>query len=552
MVADGDAAGLRAALATFDVPKSGGAAVAVLACRDGNRRTALHFAANQGHISCINELLSVAADKKSVVDAADADGATPLMMAILGDSDGALECIDALLAAGADVNLRRKVQLDTALHIAARNGHLEAARKLIAAGADLSAHSVVGTPLHEAAAEGETAIIDLLVSAVQAQHDRPAGVAGTSTQAIAPPTSSKAAKLWLGAKGPRGVTPLLLAAASRHEEAAARLTAVGSPLSVATEGGLTALHLMAESGHVAAVAEAVRRAARPPAGAAAASASGSSTEGDHEDDASHAMSLRNADGLIPIQLAAAGGHRAVVEHMWPHSSPHLSGDGPATPAALLEAEQAKRAAEVVGDSAAAASAKVEAAGSSSLTDALEAEADDFVRPAGETTEGDVLAALGKKAEGNEAFKAAKLVEAEELYTEAIDLDPRSAVLRLNRSAARLRRKNAMGALTDAVIARKLDGTLAKACYREGMARMALGQFEEAAVALFEGTKLDTASKEIESKFKEAVAKGKTAHRAKVSRADEEARMLRRKAEAEEVRFRTALKQLKAKQAGSRS
>ena len=57
----------------------------------------------------------------------------------------------------------------------------------------------------------------------------------------------------------------------------------------------------------------------------------------------------------------------------------------------------------------------------------------------------------------------------------------------------------------------------KAFYRVAVARMALERYEDAAVAAFEGCKLDDSNVELKNLLKEAVARGREKHQADVKR-----------------------------------
>lgn len=94
------------------------------------------------------------------VNVADRYGFTPLMIAV----DRTREAVPEILAAGAAVDARDKVEGETALFIAARLGDLASARELIKSGADVNAASIYGdTPLAEAAGRCRVPVVRLLV-----------------------------------------------------------------------------------------------------------------------------------------------------------------------------------------------------------------------------------------------------------------------------------------------------------------------------------------------------------------------------------------------------
>ena len=66
-------------------------------------------------------------------------------------------------------------------------------------------------------------------------------------------------------------------------------------------------------------------------------------------------------------------------------------------------------------------------------------------------------------------------------------------------------------IDDIEVCRRLAPTWPKGCYRLGTARMACGLFEDAAVAAFEGIKLDNNNEDLKALTKEAVRRGKVEH-----------------------------------------
>ena len=68
-----------------------------------------------------------------------------------------------LLGKGAELQARTQLGL-TPLHIACALGHLQAARELVARGADVAASSDLGTPLDAARQEGKAEMVAWLES----------------------------------------------------------------------------------------------------------------------------------------------------------------------------------------------------------------------------------------------------------------------------------------------------------------------------------------------------------------------------------------------------
>ena len=180
--------------------------------------TPLHSAATA---ETARALASVGAD----VNARDVIDETPLHSAAV---DGITETALALVSVGADVNAR-DVFGRTPLHLAARWGHTETGRALVAAGADVDAKNEDGlTPAHLAEMGGhrETA------SAVNAVPRGCGSVPGEDS-----------------AETGREVSPLHEAAAQGDTKAVHRLIITGSNVNASSENGLTPLHLAAEGGH---------------------------------------------------------------------------------------------------------------------------------------------------------------------------------------------------------------------------------------------------------------------------------------------------------------
>ena len=118
-------------------------------------QTALHVAAECGHVECVALLLEAGADK----DLADFEGTTALHLAA---DHGRSEVVKLLLEAGADKDAA-DYHDRTALHLAAWEGDLKVVKLLLDAGADKDATDDGGnTALDWATASGHLEIVRLL------------------------------------------------------------------------------------------------------------------------------------------------------------------------------------------------------------------------------------------------------------------------------------------------------------------------------------------------------------------------------------------------------
>lgn len=97
-----------------------------------NGRTLLHFAAGSGSAEVVHRLLSKGVDP----NVADSGGHTPLYRAASCLGPAAGEIVEALIAAGADVDRASATTRATPLHEAARRGNLYVAKALIRFGAN--------------------------------------------------------------------------------------------------------------------------------------------------------------------------------------------------------------------------------------------------------------------------------------------------------------------------------------------------------------------------------------------------------------------------------
>mmetsp|Transcript_45933 Transcript_45933/g.143745 ORF Transcript_45933/g.143745 Transcript_45933/m.143745 type:complete len:480 (-) Transcript_45933:39-1478(-) len=234
----------------------------LLDTRDGNGRTALHFACNGGGEDVVEFILEECPDAK---DAADDDGATPLHLAVTGRQRDAVQM---LIDAVADVNRADKTGV-APLHHAASLGSVKMINMLAGAGADVAAQSGTGTALHFAAGNGHFDAVERLLELGAA----------------------------VDAANGQGVTPVIMAAAKGgNGDIVELLVKRGADTGLILGGGITLLHICADCGQAGAVKAIL------------------------DTEHGRACANRRTDaGEMPIHMAAASGHEDVVAALFQHS-----------------------------------------------------------------------------------------------------------------------------------------------------------------------------------------------------------------------------------------
>ncbi|XP_067208662.1 uncharacterized protein [Linepithema humile] len=199
-----------------------------IAYRDRTLRNALHYCMDAGTGG------AVAAAAPELVNAPDAEGHTPLHLAVIA---GDTQLVAVLLANGADVNAK-DLEGHSVLHWATVCGEAECVRLVLAAGAQPSTPDLRGgSPLHYAA--------------------QCCGAAATAELAVPKKVGLKVLQTLLefgadvNAKDEDGRQPILWAASAGSVEAVLALARAGGSAAAGTsdKDGLTALHCAASRGH---------------------------------------------------------------------------------------------------------------------------------------------------------------------------------------------------------------------------------------------------------------------------------------------------------------
>jgi len=171
---------------------------------------------------------------------------------------GGLAAVEAFIAGAADIDAPDQ-DGDTALHLAAVQGHTDVVRALIAAGAAIDARSANGhEPLHYAAEQGNADIVRVLLdagAAVDAQSDGGHAplhyAAGADHLAVA--RMLLAAEADTGLRDEDGDTPLHFAAVSGDGDLAQALLDAGAAVNARSRDGCTPLDYAHEKANGAVV-----------------------------------------------------------------------------------------------------------------------------------------------------------------------------------------------------------------------------------------------------------------------------------------------------------
>ena len=422
--------------------------------RDGDGRRCVHVAAARGDVEVIKCLVC---ELGCETDARDEEGFTALMTAA---SMGNVDAVKCFIELGADAKALTKSGAG-AMHQIVMGAHQSGigrdAEKCAEALRTLTSGKY-GLTIEEAIEQRcENVGTPLLVAAMR-------GCSGMLETLISHGAKSSVSL-------PGGVTALALACASGDLKSVQVLISAGADVNDGPEGNMTALHIAA---------------AHP------------STEACSADmvkallDAGADADKADSGGMKAIHAAAATKRRAVVDALLPITKPDDAGewttDGViSSVAAKLQAMQRD------------AGGKPGSASAASTSERFAVK--------------DKEAAEKTKRAGNEAFVAGKFDEAEARYSESLDQDGSCAKTWANRAAARLKLKKYSQARDDARASRTLDPLFIKAWYREGEAALEMEEYEDSALAFFEGLQIDGDNADLKRMFDLAISRGRAAHAA---------------------------------------
>lgn len=182
---------------------------------------------------------------------------------MLAADNGHEEIVAKLLAAGAEVNIQTIVAYGSlaALIMAAQNGHEGIVAQLLAAGAKVAIKDANGrTPLMLAAKNNHEGIVDKLLAAGADVNElsgdnRSALMLATIKGNVGIVDKFLAAKAKLDVQDAKGGTALIHATCKNHREIAAKLLAAGADINIKDASGFTALFFAAQYGYKEIVAQ---------------------------------------------------------------------------------------------------------------------------------------------------------------------------------------------------------------------------------------------------------------------------------------------------------
>ncbi|KAF8681806.1 hypothetical protein HU200_045244 [Digitaria exilis] len=419
---------------------------------------ALHAAAMKGNVDVCRYLVEVLKFDINSVSSPEL-GMTPLISAA---SEGQIAAVRYLLDKGADPN-KQDHEGYAPLHDAAKGGFDEIARLLLSGGAIVDISSADGTPLHAAAAFGKISVMQILlehhadVNKVSPRDCTPLAETLLATpERVNESTRLKCMKLLVKAGADLN---------SRHPQ---------TPLVIATLRGLT---------------ECVENLLK--AGA-------------------DANIPANDVGSKPIEIAAESGSRKLVEILFPFTSPIPDVSNWSIEGIIAHAKSS------ISKGKANQSENKDSKVDLKLHDEKVNKQDAVSSKPYPETASDKDRKAQLKLQGAKAVEQKDYTGALKFYSEAINLDPKDAVLYSNRSFCHVKLGEAHEAFRDANACIRLRPEWTKGYYRKGAALMYLKEYKQACDAFMAGVKLDPTNEEMEQAFWEAAEAMKKEHSAEKS------------------------------------
>jgi ankyrin repeat protein len=426
-------------------------------------KTLLHIASSTGKLQAAEGIISKCPDVSQIVNLQDKNEYTPIINATICES---LPLMQLLIDNGANVKLTNKDGA-SALNFAAADGSIERMDLLLANGADVNNTSEAGTPIGWASGKGQTKAVRYLI-----EHNGDVNRTGSAQL----------------------VPPVFLAAVANCDETTALLVESGADVGALITGNLTLLHICAESGLTAAVAAIIK------------TETGQKT-----------ACVVNTDGSLPIHMAAMSKHVDCIKLLLPFSGPPYSTmepDAHSTMETILKEGADHLAAWHAQSEKKTQNSSSPTVESSESTAPQTPPIPDLTQL--NITEADKAKGTEWKDKGNAFYKKKDFKSAIEAYSKGLEMDPTNHVIYSNRSACFHALEDYDSCLKDAEICRRLVPQWIKGCYRLATARFALGKYEDAAVAAYEGLQIDQSNDELKSLLQRAVKKGQQEHKAKTS------------------------------------
>ena len=217
--------------------------------------TSFIYAAVNGKLSCLKELIAAGADVNHVCKC---HGTGALISAVMG---GHIDCLKELIQSGAEVNIQNPKEETMPLVAAANEGQTECLQELLAAGADVQKQDGHGkTALMLAAWKGHFECVKQLIDGgvnVDIVDNK-----GNTSLVLAAENGNAfcareliAAGADVNASNMKGLTSLMLAARYGHIKCVKELIAAGADVKLTNKNGFNSLIMAAQNGHTERVRE---------------------------------------------------------------------------------------------------------------------------------------------------------------------------------------------------------------------------------------------------------------------------------------------------------